>query len=307
MRAMAKNTVVPERSGTRAVRRAAHHYIKRAAKALASPRLSDADVHAARKDLKKSRASLRLLRSALGDAVYHHENSRLRDAARPLTEVRDGKILVQGLDTLQRRYPELRRNPAALRLGKELHQTLQGAERHLRDRAGELQHVRRALEKSEQRARRWHVGKHGWSKLGPALERLYRAGRRAARGAEALGDDTTLHEWRKQAKYLAQALRILEPVEPKALGLLAQQALTLAECLGSDHDLSLLRARVAKLERGNGKAAPAGASALVRLIDRRRMRLQARARQAGASLYAAPPRAFSARLKTLWQQWRGRA
>lgn len=307
MRAMAKNTVVPERSGTRAVRRAAHHYIKRAAKALASSRLSDADVHAARKDLKKSRASLRLLRSALGDAIYRRENSRLRDAARPLTEVRDGKILVQGLDTLQRRYPELRRNPAALRLGKELHQTLQFAARHLRDRAGELHHVRRALEKSEQRARRWHVGKHGWSKLGPALERLYRAGRRAARGAEARGDDTTLHEWRKQAKYLAQALRILEPVEPKVLGQLAQHAFTLAECLGSDHDLSLLRARVAKLERGNGKAPPTGASALVRLIDRRRARLQARARQAGASLYAAPPRAFGARLKTLWQQWRARA
>src|SRR5262249_13448651 len=59
---------------------------------------SDEMVHEARKGLKRLRAMLRLVRPAIGRKVYRSESITFRDAARPLSEVRDAKILVETLD-----------------------------------------------------------------------------------------------------------------------------------------------------------------------------------------------------------------
>src|SRR4030095_8200693 len=60
---------------------------------------SDGAVHYARKQLKRARAGLRLLRDALPKASYSRENGELRDAARPLSPIRDARVM---LDTLER-------------------------------------------------------------------------------------------------------------------------------------------------------------------------------------------------------------
>ena len=46
------------------------------------------------------RASLRLLRPALGSQTYTQENAIYRDMARPFTRVRDAKVLMDTLDQL---------------------------------------------------------------------------------------------------------------------------------------------------------------------------------------------------------------
>src|SRR5215475_14207002 len=60
----------------------------------------DEAVHEVRKSLKKVRAVLRLVRRAIGEATYRAENTCFRDTARPLTEVRDARILIETLDNL---------------------------------------------------------------------------------------------------------------------------------------------------------------------------------------------------------------
>jgi hypothetical protein len=61
-------------------------------------------VHAARKDVKRLRALLRLHRGALRNATYRRENHALRDAARELSALRDAHVLVQTVDALADRY-----------------------------------------------------------------------------------------------------------------------------------------------------------------------------------------------------------
>jgi hypothetical protein len=63
----------------------------------------DESVHDARKAFKKVRSVLRLVRDEIGEKTYHAENRRFRNAARPLTEVRDAKALVEILDKLAER------------------------------------------------------------------------------------------------------------------------------------------------------------------------------------------------------------
>ena len=53
---------------------------------------NDEAMHQVRKDLKRARAALRLLREAVGEAAYARENTELRDAARPLAGVRDATV-----------------------------------------------------------------------------------------------------------------------------------------------------------------------------------------------------------------------
>jgi CHAD domain-containing protein len=64
---------------------------------------SDESVHRARKTLKRARASLRLLRGAVGHSTYRRENACLRDAARSLSRVRDARVMMETLDDLVKR------------------------------------------------------------------------------------------------------------------------------------------------------------------------------------------------------------
>src|SRR5215470_11897599 len=91
-------------AGTRGTRRIARRQVRSALKKLGRGTTSDRSVHSARKELKKARATLRLLRDALGRSTYKKENAALRDAARPLSEVRDGRVLLDALNSLVEYY-----------------------------------------------------------------------------------------------------------------------------------------------------------------------------------------------------------
>src|ERR1019366_5836995 len=58
-----------------------------------------------RKCFKTVRAALQRVREDLGDDLYHEENFCFRDAARPLTHVRDAEVLVETADKLTQQFP----------------------------------------------------------------------------------------------------------------------------------------------------------------------------------------------------------
>jgi CHAD domain-containing protein len=90
----------PDKSGLREVRRILLEWIAAAAATLGKKKITDADIHDARKQLKKARAALRLLRRSIGEIAYRRENAALRDAARPLGVARDSRVLVAAFDAL---------------------------------------------------------------------------------------------------------------------------------------------------------------------------------------------------------------
>src|SRR6476620_4264268 len=67
--------------------------------------LTDDSVHAIRKRLKELRSLLRLLRGPLPRLTRHRENTALRDAARPLSDLRDTAVLIEALTGLPKRPP----------------------------------------------------------------------------------------------------------------------------------------------------------------------------------------------------------
>ena len=74
-------------------------------------------VHGARKDLKKLRTVLRLLRDRIGREAYDEQNRRYRDAAGRLSESRDAEVRLATLDALGKHFTDL--PPAAFAAWRE--------------------------------------------------------------------------------------------------------------------------------------------------------------------------------------------
>ena len=294
------------KSGTKEVQRLLCHHIDQALKALQGNQpLSDAAVHGVRKRLKKGRADLRLLRKALGSQTYAYENAALRDAARPLTAVRDARALMDTLDTLVEHSGVQAHALDLDRVRQALRDEYCEVRQRVLDEGNTLELLEASLRAVRARAKRWPIGRRGWSVLGAGLKRVYRNGRDAFAVAQDDPSQEHLHEWRKQVKYLWHQLQVLQPIQLGQLTALADQAHALADALGDDHDLVLLSHKF--LEEPDRFADRATMHTLADLIAHRRALLQEQAMILGHHLYEEKPRIFVDRLREYWRAWRGKA
>jgi CHAD domain-containing protein len=250
---------------------------------LGKRRRSDSAVHNIRKELKRARAALRLLRECIGAVEYRRDNALIRDAARPLTPIRDAKVLLQTLEQLQ---PGRETGSGAFSL--RLREVLEDNRRYARQqlRAADLTAAARVL-----RAIRGRVSALPASRLAArhprGLAHAFKKARSAFAVAKRQGTDEHLHEWRKQTKYFANQLEMLLSLGRKHFDKGHRHATQLADCLGDDHDLAILTEQISRVATGAQPAsADAGAHRLVRTVQRRRKALQRRAMRLGRRLYS---------------------
>jgi CHAD domain-containing protein len=262
-------------------------------------------VHEARKRLKRLRAVLRLTRGGLPAEVYASENDAFRDAARELAAARDAKVLLETLDAVHERFADELPAGATGGLRDHLEADHERATAELRSSDGPVHAVLAGLEQARERTATWTFEREDFDALRPGLRRIYRRGRRDLRAAEADPSTENLHEWRKRVKDLWHAAQILRPAAPKRMKKLAKEAHALADLLGHDHDLAVLRAHVdAHPEQFDDEDTR---RALTALIDRRRRALQRRALKRGRRIYDRSPKRFVRRVEKGWDKRTSRA
>ncbi|MGI8674423.1 MAG: CHAD domain-containing protein, partial [Thermoleophilaceae bacterium] len=266
-------------------------------------------VHNARKDIKKTRSVLRLVREQIGEELYRHENDRLREIASSLSGARDAEVLVETLGKVQKgaagRVSEEAIARLRLRLEADRDKLIpagRGGAAATREAAGAMREVADALQTVREGIEAWPLTGEGFDAIEPGLRRIYTRGRE--RMAEATEDPTVLHlhEWRKRAKDLWYHSRILEPVWPGAMKAQIDAADELGELLGEDHDLAILHRRAG--DHGDALGSAEDLVALLGTIAQRRLELSTRAFSLGRLLYAESPKAFVARIATAWDLWR---
>ena len=252
--------------------------------------LSDRAVHAVRKELKRARAMLRLMRAALGENAYQRDNAAMRDVARALGEVRDSKVLLDTLQSLPTRTPvTVDRSRAELRtrLRRERERSraaLGGNGTSLRRSQKSLRSVRHSLSRGPADRYDWRVLRQGVRRVyGRARTTLGRV--RAHRAAE------DLHELRKQTKYLWHQLEAFATSDGGGARSLAAATHRLSDLLGDEHNLTVLRGKVLQ-----ASLAPSAQKRLLARIDARRERLIGRALVLARRIFRDPPRAFAARV-----------
>lgn len=248
-------------------------------------------IHEIRKKLKRARAALRLLRDCLGEAVYRRENSLLRDAARPLTPVRDAKVL---FDTLRRHEPKqdrAHRGAFMRRFFRVLAERRRAAAIGLRE--GDLARIAAGLNVLRRRAAALPDARLMQPGAGACLKRAYKSARRAFARARRQRTDERLHEWRKQTQYFANEIEILFAFLPKRFAKAHKRAQKLAGHLGDDHDLALLTEQIFK--HAKGTQAPSHDDAVQEFLGhlaRLRKALQRKAFRLGRRLYSSRARRY---------------
>jgi CHAD domain-containing protein len=261
----------------------------------------DERIHSVRKRFKRVRAVVRLVRDAIGESDYQTENESFRDAGRPLSAVRDAKVLLEALDKLKDKSgKEARRalfrqaRRALVAHQREVHSCVLEDGRAFSDTTS-------AIEQARKRLPVWTAIPSDWQSLGKGVKRVYRAGRNAFDEVKSDATVENLHEWRKQVKYLRHQLELLAPTWPKVVGELAKEADGLGELLGEDHDLAVL---------GSTLASPPVADMLKQsvdefgaLIERQRKKLQVEAISKGELLYRDSPKQLVHRLEAYWRRW----
>ncbi len=258
---------------------------------------ADEAIHGARKDLKKLRTLLRLLRDGLPRKVYAAEARRYREAGRLLSPLRDAEVKLKTLEALADAEPELP-TEATESWRLILARDREAAGDSAPDRAAEAEAIA-LIEAGREGIAGWEV-RSSWKAIGPGLERAYRRGRRRMRSARATRDDEAWHEWRKRAKDLWYAQQLLAGAWPQVLEPAAEEAHRLSEALGDHHDLAILRADLRQRRLGEGET-----RALEAAIERRQDELAGAALDRGARLYAERPQDFGRRLRRYWRAWRG--
>ena len=261
--------------------------------------VTDHAVHDVRKRFKEIRGTLRLVRGELGEKTFDRENRAYRDAGRPLSTVRDAKILVDSLDALTKHFNG--------RLDPRKFAWLRRAllDRRRETRAATLQRdhavtsVVKTLREAHARVNKWPLKRKGWKAIEGGLHKVYKQGRRAMKAATDNPSDDALHEWRKRAKDLRYELELLSGIHRTQITPLAKQAKRLTDLLGDDHDLCVLAAFIR--EHPHAKESPADVKLIESRITNRRATLQKQSRALGKKLYNQRPRDFLSRLHTHWK------
>jgi CYTH domain-containing protein/CHAD domain-containing protein len=262
--------------------------------------LADA-IHGARKDLKKLRSVLRLLREELGKKRFRTENKRYRDAGRLLSASRDAEVKLETLRELERcggdRFPAGASVAWYEALEADRDRIAGGAEG---ETAEKLAAAVTAIEDAGQEISSWPIGTDSWRLIEPGLRRGYRDGRRALKRVQADGGTDNVHEFRKRAKDLWYLLRLLHDAWPGLLEASADEAHELADLLGDHHDLAVLA------EDLDARAGLVTSRAdFEKLIEGRQGELLGAALGLGERLYAEKPKHFLRRLRGYWRAWRG--
>jgi CHAD domain-containing protein len=222
-------------------------------------------IHEARKDLKKVRSLLRLVRVGMDVDERRRANASLRAIAASLAGTRDADVMKETLAKLG----------ASADLGDE--------EAPAPDVTGAIA----ALIAERDAVAQWPFDDVDHAALATGAAIAYARGRREYRASWEDATVEGLHEWRKRVKDLWYHARLLQDAWPGPLGALVDEAHALSDLLGDDHDLGVLAERVGHDEVD-----------LYLRCHRRRAELQDEALALGAKVYVEKPRAFARRMAT---------
>jgi len=242
-------------------------------------------MHNTRKSLKRLRSLLRSLRVAFPKNLFRQENRRLAAAGRKIAPLRDVHAQLHTLG----------------RLGAAAGPAAQKTERRLRRREDAFMRkipalrraVRQMLSASRETFAALPAQEATPGRLAAGLKRIYKPGRAALKTARQKPAPETLHEWRKQAKFLGHGLALIERLGPKKAGAMIHHTRQLCQALGDDHDLFLV---LQALRRENAAHPARDYRRLSNRIFAKRARLQKRAFQWGKKIFGEKPGVFERRL-----------
>lgn len=256
-------------------------------------------IHCARKDIKKTRAVLRLFRTKIAKKDYRRLTRLLREAADRLSAPRDAFVKAQTIRRLRDHFKGELTSAAFRHSSTQLRRSLDEEMKRYANEGAAVA-VERTLHRVANQLKGLTVSGKGWKALSPGVKTSYRRGRRAYQVTSIDSSPQNFHEWRKRAKDLWYLVRLLQPVWREQMEAMAGELDALGKKLGEDHDLHVL---AQDLEAWVGNHA-LETSTLRGSIAQRQGELRIAAMAIGARFYAEKSSVFCHRLAGYWHTWR---
>jgi CYTH domain-containing protein/CHAD domain-containing protein len=254
-------------------------------------------IHGARKDLKKARAALRLVREEVGEETFKRENRALRDAARLLSASRDAEVKLETLEALVEGGAG-DAPPGATALWRDALSA--DRDRIVGTEGDQIETAVEEIDAVAARAPEWPLRHTGWKLLSPGLDTAYTEGRDAFEALPARPSFDAVHDLRKRGKDLWYQLRLLRDAWPAVLEPTAEEIHEFTDLLGDHHDLAVL----AEDLDGREEVGAADRNVLRELIAAEQHALLIDALSLGERVYAEKPGPFARRLRAYWRAWR---
>lgn len=260
----------------------------------------DEAIHDARKSIKKVRATLRLVRDQMG-ADWKRENTRLRDIAGRLSELRDAFAIIQTFDDLKKKYEDKSTASRLLpvRAGLARRREESGREE---DVALVLDAAAAGLRRASRRLKKWPLAGDGFQAIASGLETTYRNGRKALAAAHRDPGPEAFHELRKRVKDHWYHIRLLEGLWTDVMSAYEKSLKDLEDWLGNHHNLTVLRDTITADPGAYGRTNDVALT--LKLISRYQNELREQAEPLARRIYEEKPRDFIRRMKHLWDAWR---
>ena len=277
-------------------RRIVAEQIGAAEQRLSQSAIDPISVHEARKNLKRTRALLRLMRPALSAELFKRENARLRDVGALLSARRDVHVLGQTLVNLGP-DPDSALAPAVAKLHAAVASTRSDV-----DTSSEQQSMETAAEELRQSLsvlRRQKFEDDGFDLIEPGLRRSYGAARKAMRAAYADPSEESFHEWRKGIQQHWRHMLLLSRGWPEVLLPRARASRQISEMLGHDHDIAVLKAYLHS--HGDLPLTSRERQKIEAHFEARQATLRAQCQPLGERLLAERSRDLSRRLEAYWR------
>lgn len=251
-------------------------------------------VHGMRKEIKRLRAAIQLVRQDVARKDYHRVNRGLRATARSLAASRDARVMLKAFEDLTGSGAD---RFAGLR--KELRRQNRRESRRIRE-SDVVENADEKLRRAKRRIKRLELKADGWPAVEPGLRRSYQRGREAWQMAEGSPSPENFHEWRKRIKSLSCQLELLCPVWPARTSATLKHLEEMGGILGEAHDLAMLR----NFASNHEPVWPEEVGALERLIAVRDRQLRAKSLKLGAQMFGDSPADFCRQVSKDWNAWR---
>jgi len=268
--------------------------------ALKSLRKSDRTdaIHSARKDIKKTRAVLRLASGRIKRKKLRRLKRQLQWLAGELADSRDAYVKSITLQKVIKRFKkQLSSQPL-----ERLHQSLQRTSDEKFQRFSEKENLQRledCIHQTHEEFQVLEVTGRGWDVIETGLAETYQRGRLSLLRVCEEPSAENVHDWRKRAKTLGYQINLLTPISPEQLEPVAADLDVVGERLGDHHDLDVLMHDV----ETSGELDPKTFEELQRLISGVQKRLCTSALRVGRRLYSETTSRYCDRLARLWVEW----
>lgn len=258
---------------------------------------AEAAIHEARKDCKKIRSLLRLLRDS-PDIRRKEWNACLREAAGRLSGPRAAQVMVTTLEWLQRHSDmPLHRDDFAFILTR-----LEHAENRVLQRNDMEDRVTMSLEDVQRFNSQFKSTEFNQENLEkaviPGAVEYYKRARKAMVGAVGDNSGESFHEWRKRVKDHWYHMRLIRNCWKKPMKAREKCVGKLGKLLGRDHDLYVFRCHLEKQSESFGD--DIRISQLVEMIGKESNNLRHKAVKLGEKLFVEKKKRFCKRISFYW-------